>query len=111
MIAVEVTAYVDSIPIESLCHQQTDHTWPEMEVNMAEDSPRARVEVGETVGGPDFSSVRVHVSIETPYNPAKHKVEDIANKLYEKGLELIDSFIEPSYKGLLRHLETLHKDE
>ena len=110
MITIEVAAYKDSIPIESLCHQRTDHAWPKQKDIMA-DNPRVRIEVGETVGGPRFSSIRVHVSIETPYNPDSHKVDEMANLLYDKALELLDSFIPPTYNGLIAHLKTLRPEE
>ncbi len=69
---------------------------------------RVRVEVGETVGGPEFSSVRVNIAIEVPC--PSNKVTPVSNQLYEKAVELLDTYIEPTYKGLLRHLDSLHAD-
>ena len=110
MITIDVTAEQDGITIEPLCKQWIDPKWGRDGREMS-DQPRVRVEVGNTIGGPNFSSTRVFISIEVPYNPANNKAEDVANKVFDRGLELVDSFIPTAYKALIRHLEDIHQDE
>jgi len=109
VITIDVSAAQNSIPIEHLCKQWVDHKG--MEDVVASGDARVRVGVIMTLGAPEFSSVRVEVSIEAPCKVAGPAMDQAAEALYDRALGLADSFVEPTYKGLVRHLEALHGDD
>jgi hypothetical protein len=117
-INVDVLKGTDTFVTE-LCQQSTDHGGAEralakmagkdrLEQLTGNGKARVRVELGETLGGPEFSSVRVHVAVEVACHQDDHTVTEVTNHLYDEGISIMDTLVGPAYKGLLAHLERLH---
>ena len=104
----------DGEPIKDLC---TKLRFSEEHLQMSKDrfaalsagDGRARVrrEIGETIGGPGYSSVRVSTSIEICCDQNSAAIQKAAAAIYQECVYLNEDGILQAYEGLLNHRDTL----
>lgn len=100
-------------PVPNGNFKETDHTGAERAVKervgdryeliQGDRGARVRVSVGETLGGPSYSSVRVQVDVSLMCNQDERTVAEVRDMLFAEAAESLDKYVEPLYELLLEH--------
>lgn len=104
----------DGAPLQDLCKKLR---FSEEHLQMSKDrfaalmagDGRAKVrrEIGETIGGPGYSSVRVSTSIEICCDQNSAAIQKAAEAIYQECVYLNEDGVLQAYEGLLNHRDTL----
>ena len=102
----------DGAPLQDLCKKLR---FTEEHLQMSKDKfaaltagdgrAKVRREIGETIGGPGYSSVRVSTSIEICCDSAA--IQKAAEVIYQECVYLNEDGVLQAYEGLLNHRDTL----
>lgn len=112
MIYIDIEVLEDSpdgIVFEDLCTKQVDHgygvknmSFKKYAAGKDEDSGTAHVTIGETIGGPLYSSIKITVGASVPCRP--DAISDVHDILFDDCLEKLDAYVKPTYEALLAKL-------
>lgn len=72
---------------------------------------KVRREIGETIGGPGFSSIRVSTSIEVTCDQSEPIIKQAAQAALAEAAILNEEGVMQAYAGLLAHRKTLDLKE
>lgn len=103
----------DGVPLEHLCRKlyfTTEHLHMKdrLEALINHDGrAKVRREIGETIGGPGYSSVRVSTSIEICCDQNSEVIQKAAAAIYQECVYLNEDGILQAYEGLLNHRDSL----